>query len=196
MRQQRLRRLRRIVAGDDNPLRRYIDKLESAVIASLVISFLIAAPLLAVFAAREVGIAGAREERAQQAWRPVTAVLEQSASAGLIGLDGEWDTSWVRAKWTAPDGAYRSGLVAVVLNARAGQRLQVWVTPAGQLTHPRLTTAQVRERQVMAAIAAAAALALVLSIAGSIARVLANRRRIAAWGKAWEAAGPRWTSRR
>jgi hypothetical protein len=196
MKQQRLQRLRRIVAGDDNPLRRYVDRLESAVIASLVISFLIAAPLLAIFAAREVGIAGAREERAQQAWRPVTAVLEQSGSAGLVGLDGEWDTSWVTAKWTAPDGAHRSGLVAVALNARAGQRLQLWVTPAGQLTHPPLTTPQVRERQVMAGIAAAAVLAVVLSIAATAARVLANRRRMAAWGKAWEAVGPRWTSLR
>ena len=47
MKQQRLQRLRRIIAGDDNPLRRYVDKLESAVVVSLVIAFLVAAPLLA-----------------------------------------------------------------------------------------------------------------------------------------------------
>jgi len=141
-------------------------------------------------------VAGAREVRAQQAWKPATAVLTQSAGAGLVGLDGEWDTSWVTAKWTAPDGAARSGLVAVALNARAGQPLRVWVTKTGQLTHPPLTSGQVRERQVMAAIAVPVGLAVVLSIAASAVRVLANRRRMAAWGKDWEAIGPRWSSLR
>jgi hypothetical protein len=196
VKQQRLQRRRRIVAANDNPLRRYVDKLESAIIASLVVAFLVAAPLLGIFAAREVGIAGERQARAQQAWRPVTAVLQQSASAGLIGLDGEWDTSWVTARWPVPNGGHRSGLVAVGLNARAGQPLQVWVTPAGQLTHPKLTTAQLRDRQVMAALAVVVGLAVVLSIAASVVRVLANRRRMAAWEKAWEAVGPRWSSLR
>ena len=58
----------------------------------------------------------------------MTAVLQQSASAGLIGLDGELDTSWVTAKWTAPDG------VGIGLHLSQsgwthapGQPLQVWV---------------------------------------------------------------------
>ena len=196
MKQQRLQRPGRTAADDDNPLRRHVDKLESAVIASLVISFLVAAPLLAIFAGRAAGIAGAREERAQQAWQPVTAVLQQSGAEGQIGLDGELDTSWVTATWTAPDGARRSGPIAVALNARAGQHLQLWVTPAGQLTHPRLTTNQVRERQVMAVTAVVFGLAVLLSIAASVVRVVANRRRLAAWGKAWDAIGPRWSSLR
>jgi len=196
MKQQRLQRRRRTAAAGDNSLRRHVDKLESAIVASLVISFLVAAPLLAIFAGRAVGVAGAREEQAQRAWRPVTAVLQESAAEGQIGLDGELDTSWVTAKWTAPDGAQRSGLVAVALDAQAGQHLQLWATPAGQLTHPRLTTAQVRERQVTAVAAVAFGLAVLLSIAASFVRVVANRRRLAAWGKAWDAIGPRWSSLR
>jgi hypothetical protein len=194
MKQQRLQRLRRIVVGDDNPMRRYVDKLESAVAVSLVIAFLVAGPLLAIVGVRAVGTAGVREQRAQSKWQPVGAVLTQSAGAGLIGLDGDFDTSWVTAKWTAPDGALRSGIVPVELNAKAGQRLTIWVTPAGELTPPKLTNAALVDREVTAAIAVLAGLALLLSMTAWAVRVLANRRRIADWTKAWEAIGPRWSS--
>jgi hypothetical protein len=194
MKRQRWQRLHRIVVGDDNPLRRYVDKLESAVAVSLVIAFLVAAPLLAIVSVRAVGAAGAREQRAESQWQPVNAVLTQSAGAGLIGLDGEWDTSWVTAKWTAPDGAHRSGIIPVQLNAKAGQPLTVWVTSAGELTPPKLTNAAVVDREITVAIAVSAGLALLLWVAALAVRVLANRRRMAAWTKAWEAIGPRWSS--
>ncbi len=110
MKQQRLlRRLCRMLAGDDNPLRRDVDKLESAVITGLIVAFFIAAPLLAFFAAGVVGVAGTREMRAEQQWKPVPAVLKQSAAQGSIGLDGNWDTAWVKAQWTMPGGAAEEG---------------------------------------------------------------------------------------
>ena len=196
MKQQRVQRLRRIVVGDGNPLRRYVDRLESAVVVSLLVAFLVAAPMLAIAGVRITGHAGAREIAAESSWRQVPAALTQSAGAGLIGLDGEWDTSWVKARWIAPDGITHRGLVAVGLNARAGQAVQVWVTHAGQLTRPRLTRHGVVEREVMAAVAAPAALALLLSITAGAVRVVANRRRMAGWTKAWEAIGPRWSSYR
>lgn len=95
MRQQRLtRRLGRMLAGDDCPLRRGVDKLQSAVIRSLIVAFLIAAPLLAIFAAGAVGAAGTRERNAEMQWQPVTLTLEQNAAQGTIGLDGDWETAW------------------------------------------------------------------------------------------------------
>lgn len=194
--QQLLRRLGRMVAGDDNPLRRPVDKLESAVITVLIVAFFIVAPMLAVAAADVTGAAGAREMKAETSWQPATAVLQQGAADGVIGLDGNWDTAWVKAKWTAPGGAQKSGRVAVALNARAGQRVAIWVTPAGQLTHQPLTRAEVAERTVMAAVAAPAGLALVLTIAIGVTRVVANRRRMACWAREWEATGPRWSSLR
>ena len=196
MKRQRLQRLCRIVAGDNNPLRRHVDKLESALIVSFIIAFLVAAPLLAIFGVRIAAAGAAREMRAETSWKPVQAVLTQSAGAGLIGLDGQWDTSWVRARWTAPDGTSHRGLIAVALNARAGQPLQVWVTHAGQLTQPRLTRGAVVEREIVAAAAGPAALAALLSITACAVRVVANRRRMAGWTKAWEAIGPRWSSLR
>jgi len=196
MKQQLLRRFGLVPAGDDNPLRRPVDKLECAVITCLIVAFFIVAPFLAVFTAGVVGAAGAREMKAETSWRTVPAVLEQSAAVGSIGLDGDWNTAWVKAHWTAPNGAQKTGLVAVALNARAGQRVMVSVTQAGQLTHQPLTRDELAERTVMAAVAAPAGLALLLTIAAGMTRVVANRRRMVCWAREWEATGPRWSSLR
>jgi hypothetical protein len=197
MRQQRpMRRLGRMLVGDDNPLRRGVDKLESAAITCLIIVFLIAAPLLTIFAASAVGAAGTREMNAESQWRPRTAVLKQSAAEGTIGVDGDWETAWVKAQWTMPDGAKKTGLVAAALNAQVGQHVTVYVTPAGQLTREPLTRAEVVERTVVAAVACPLALAVVLAIAIGVAQVTANRRRMACWAREWEATGPRWSSLR
>jgi hypothetical protein len=196
MQQQRLQRLRRILAGDDNPLRRYVDKLESAVVASLVVAFLIAGPLLAIASVQAVGAAATRQQNAERNWRQVPATLTQGAAAGLVGLDGEWDASWVTATWTAPDGAHITGRLPVALNAKAGQRVMVWVTHTGEQTHAPLTTAAVIDREAIAAIGVPAGLALLLSTAAWAVRGAANRRRIVGWTKAWDTIGPRWSSLR
>jgi hypothetical protein len=197
MRQQRLmRRLGRMLVGDNNPLRRGVDKLESAVITSLIIAFLIAAPLLAIFAAGVVGAAGTREMSAESQWKQRTAVLAQDAASGAIGVDGDWDTAWVKAQWSMPGGAKKTGDVAVALNARAGQHVTVYVTPSGHLTHEPLTKAEVAGRAVLAAVACPAGLAVLLTIVIGVIRVVANRRRMACWAREWEATGPRWSSLR
>jgi hypothetical protein len=74
--------------------------------------------------------------------------------------------------------------------------MTVWVTPAGQLMHPRLTRAQVLEWEATGAFLAPLGLAALLAVAGGIVRVLANRRRMAGWTRAWAATGPRWSSLR
>jgi hypothetical protein len=197
MRQQRLmRRFGRMLAGSDSPLRRPVDKLESATITGLIIAFLIAAPLLAIFAAGAVGAAGTREVKAESQWRSVTAVLKQSADEGTIGVDGDWETAWVKAQWTTPGGARKTGLVAAALNAQANQHVTVYITPSGQLTHEPLTRAEVAGRTVMAAVAGPLALAVVMAIAIGVTQVAVNRRRMACWAREWEATGPRWSSLR
>jgi hypothetical protein len=186
-------RLVRIAGGKDNPLRRRVDRIQSAVVAGLVVAFVVAAPLLSIVAVRVTGAAAAAEQRAEAKWFSRTAVLQESAGAGLVADDGAFD-SWVIASWKMPDGAKRSGPVAVDLNARKGQRITVWVTPAGQLTHPKLTRGQALEWEATAAIVTPIGLAVLLAIAGGVVRVAANRRRMAGWTRAWAAAGQRWSS--
>jgi hypothetical protein len=180
----------------DNPLQRRVDRIESAILACLVVVFLVAAPLLCIAAVRVAAAAAVRERQAESGWRAVPAVLQQSAAAGQIGGGGDLDASWVSARWRAPAGAWRQGLVAVQLNAKAGQRMTVWVTGAGQLMHPPLSRAEVLEWETIGAMVAPIALAVLLGVAGGIVRVLAYRRRMAGWTRAWAATGPRWSSLR
>ncbi len=196
MLRQLWRRLARTITGIGNPLRRHVDRVERAIMTGLVVAFLVAAPLLSIGAVQATGAAAAQQRRSEAGWHRVTAVLAQSAAAGQIAQDGTAEASWVTAHWTAPDGARRTGLVAVSLRARRGQRTTIWVTPSGQLMHPPLTRAQVFQWEVMGGVTAPIGLAVLLTVAGGVVRVLANRRRMAGWTRDWAVTGPRWSSLR
>jgi hypothetical protein len=179
-----------------NPLRRGVDDVEVAIMTGLVVLFLIAAPLLSIMTGRIADAAGLREQQAERAWHPVQAVLVQNASAGLSSQDGGWGAAWVNARWDIPGGKSRTGIIAVGLNAKAGQRVSIWVTGSGQVTHPPLSHDDVLDGIANAILATVAGLAVLLGIAAAVARAAANRRRMAAWERAWEIIGPRWTSLR
>jgi hypothetical protein len=192
----KLRRIVSLLGCDRNPLRRPVDKLESAVAAALVVAFLIAAPLVGIFAGRLADSAALRELHAERTWRQVPAILRENAASGSIGVGGDLDAAWVKAQWTAPSGALRSGFIATALNAQAGSTQMVWVTPQGQLTHEPLSGIGVRDRVALSVLAAVFGLALLLVLLGGCARMAANRRRMAGWARAWEQTGPRWSQLR
>jgi hypothetical protein len=179
-----------------NPLRRHIDDVEHAIITGLVVLFLLAAPLLSIMTGRIADAAGLREQHAEQSWHQSQAVLLQSAAAGLSSQDGGWDAAWVNARWAIPGGGSRTGVIAVALNAKAGQRVPIWVTGSGQVTHPPLSHDDVLDGIANAVLATVAGLAVLLALTAAAAKTEANRRRMAAWGSAWAVIGPRWTSRR
>jgi hypothetical protein len=179
-----------------NPLRRRIDDVERSIITGLVVLFLVVAPLLCVFTGRLADAAGLREQRAEQAWRPVPAVLQQSAAQGLVGQDAAWGAAWVQARWIAPDGQQRSGPIAVGLTAKAKQNVTIWVTESGQVTHPPLSHGEVLDGIANAAMATSAGVAALFAIIAALIRVAINRRRMAEWTRDWDVVGPRWTSLR
>ena len=106
------------------------------------------------------------------------------------------DALWVTARWTAPDGEPQRGVVAVGLDAKAGQTVDVWLTQSGQLTGQRLSRGGLFEREVLAAIGAPVALAVLMAVVAWVIRAAAGRRRMASWTKAWDVVGPRWSTRR
>lgn len=162
----------------------------------LVVLFLVVAPLLCVVTGRLADAAGLREQRSEQAWRPVRAVLEQSAAQGLEGQDAAWGAAWVKARWHAPDGQPRSGLIAVGLTAKTNQKVTIWVTQSGQVTHPPVSHGDVLDGIANAAMATAAGVAALFGVAAAVIRAAANRRRMAAWARDWAIVGPTWTSLR
>jgi hypothetical protein len=192
---QRNSRVAISLSGARHPLRRRVDNVEVALLTALVALFLIAAPLAALLAGRAADAGALRQQRAESAWHQVRAVLQEGASQGQIGLDGEWDVVFVTARWPVA-GGYRYGEVGVPLNARAGQRATEWINSAGQLTRPRLTAGDVRDQAVSGALAGAGCVAVILALAAIAIRVAAGRCRLAGWARAWRAADPRCSPQR
>ena len=185
----------RVVRGlwpDRNPLRRTIDRAEAVVVAGLAIVFLAGVPLAAVAAGHYAGDHASRAATAQRAaWHQVPAKLLTTVSASGYG-----DQATVPARWTAPDGRRRTGMVPAPAAAAAGGTVMVWVDEAGRLTGPPLQPSLVSGQAMLAAIFAALVVAIIVVCAGLLAHVALDRRRLAGWGAQWRATGPQWTRQR
>jgi len=178
---------------DRNPLRRTVDRVEGVMVGALTVAFLAGAPLATVATWHAAYGYGTRAAHVQQAaWHQVPAVL--LATAPSFGFTGYEPYVW--ARWTAPDGASRTGLVPAPPGERAGSTVRVWTNAAGQLTGPPLQLGQVQSRAVLAAMLAPVVLGLVLLCTGQLAYCLLDRRRLAAWDADWRATGPQWTRQR
>lgn len=177
---------------DRNPLRRRTDRAEAAITAALLALFLGGAPVAAVTAARVSYRYDSGVVHAQQATRhrvPAVLLASVPADASVGGI-------WLKARWTAPDGAPRTGEVFAPPAARSGGTVMIWVDRSGGLTVAPLTRSQVASQAWLAAFIGPLVLLLMLVIAGSAAHAMLDRRRLAAWDAEWRAAGPQWTSRR
>jgi hypothetical protein len=124
------RRLARRFLGR-NELRRPADRIETAVIVSLVAAFLTAAVAAACFA----GHLYQSEHTAAAGLRPAVAVLSQpgpvaTAPAAAVG-----------ARWRLPNGTERSGTLTTVTaptiyHAPAGTSVQIWLDRSGEPQAP------------------------------------------------------------
>lgn len=183
------RRTRRL-GLDRNPLRRRSDRIASLVTAGLFAAFLAGAPVASFAAWHWCARASVTEQRHQQAWHQVQAVIMQSAP---IAADYYYGGSWSWGRWTAPAGHRHQGVIPVPDGTQAGRRVRIWVNAAGLWSGPPLGRTQALVRGVEAAVAGAAALAAVLFCLGCIARFRLERRRLTAWETAWTWIGPQWT---
>ena len=178
----------RVIRGlwpDRNPLRRTVDRVEGVVVGALAVAFLAGAPLAAV-AACGYGTHVARVQRA--AWHQVPAVL--LATVPAFGYQPE-----VRARWTVPSGARRTGMVPTPPGARVGSTVKVWIDAAGRPADPALQLLQVKDLAALAATLAPILLGQVLLVTGLLAHHLLGRRRLTAWETEWRAIGPQWSRR-
>lgn len=196
MRDTRLGRFVRGRRPDHNPLRRASDRVETAVLAVLVIAFLAGAP----FAAMAGGAwAHARAHQAQLAerasWHQVPAlVLTVTSTVQQDGGYGALEPQ-AQARWTATDGNAVSGEIPVPAGTQAGATVPLWITGDGQPTGSPLEDWQVADDGILAAAVSVFALAVLLGITGKLARRTLDKRRMAAWDAEWRATGPRWTTR-
>ena len=190
-----LTRLSWTLQGRGNPLRRPVDRREARVITSLLVIFLIAAPLVAVLGVHLSYAASLREMHVQRSWREVTATLVENATDSSATTSGAW-APVAEASWTAPDGHARHGILPVDGSARAGQHVTIWVDGAGQPTMSPMPRIGAMLSAATVGLSAPAFLALLLILAGWIVRLVLNRRRLADWETEWNAVEPRWRSPR
>ena len=173
-----------------------MDRFEGTVRLILVLTFLIAAPLLAPAAGHQTEASGLRQVHHETSWRQVNAVLLRSAPPQYYGY-GSMATFWVAARWRAPSGAARPGVNPARTGAQAGTKVSIWVDRAGRVTgrHP-MTVGMVKVRTALVEFLTVAGVAIVLLALGGLVRLLLNRRRMAYWGIEWACFGPRWSTRR
>jgi hypothetical protein len=187
---RRLTRLSWTLQGRGNPLRRPVDRREGRTIAGLLTMFLVAGPLAGVISGQLAYRAEVRQMQAEQSWRKVTATLLQNAS-DATGVGSNWDPS-VMARWRAPDGQQKTGVLPVDSSATAGQHVTIWVDGQGTLTASQMRMFNVVANAVAIGIGSPFALAVILLLAGCTMRLVLNRRRLAGWEYEWRMIEPRW----
>ena len=195
----RVTRLGRFVRGrrpDRNPLRRASDRVETAVLAVILIAFFAAAPFAAQAAGAWAQTRAHEAQRTEQAaWHQVPALV-LTATTGVQGYGAYAGLeSPAQARWTAPDGKVITGEIPVAPGTAAGTTVRLWTTRDGVLTDPPLQDSQVADDALLAGTVSVIALATLLAITGMLARRALDKYRMAAWDAEWRATGPRWTTR-
>ena len=194
----RLTRLARRLWMGNSRLRRRVDRIEAWITRGLIAVFLVGAPLAFIAAGRWVQQGGLREQRAQQSWHQVPAVVLKTAPAQPqfeFGLP--WNTSvMVVARWAGPGARDRVGEVPVPAGTAAGRTVRVWVDRSGRSSGPPVLPSELMKRVIGAETLAPPALAILLLGVAGLIRWVMDRRRLAGWEAGWAAIGPRWTQLR
>jgi len=182
----------RSLGFDRNPMRRRIDRVQTGIMAGLLLVFLIAGPWLTLLTAGKAYTAGSRTERIQHAQRHsvVATVLSKSS----LGADdtGRGVHQVVSAAWTE-HGTRHAVLIPELPGDRPGMHRRIWVDQSAQVTgRPRDHTQTVTDT-VLAAIFALAGVGLPLLGLRAVVRYRLDRRRYQQWDADWVQTAPLWT---
>ncbi len=174
-----------------NPLRRHVDRIESAIVLGSILVALLMVPGAAAIgnAVRTASERGADERRAS-----LTQVQARTATDTEMAVpDAPGQVaSRVKVTWTDPAGRPHEGMTSVPIGTKAGSELTIWLDRSGAIAKPP------REAGDSAAIGTAVGLStamvswlLIVGLA-RLALVPLNRRRLRDWDRAWAETAPRW----
>ncbi|MEU5366193.1 hypothetical protein ABZ354_22415 [Streptomyces sp. NPDC005925] len=182
-----------------NPLCRATDRAE----AWLALGSLLLVLLLAPVAGTRVG--GAAEESLQRAVRdqhrnrhPVRACVLRRLDRSLPDTDPETSTgrdlrSRVLARWTAPDGTPRRGIVrAGLADPHPGDRFAMWTDRHGRKATRPLDSATATTHAFLAGLGAVLVTTALVETARRLVLWHMVRRRYARWDQAWDRAAQGW----
>jgi hypothetical protein len=105
-----------------------------------------------------------------------------------------------RATWRLADGARRSGLLTAwnapaINDAGAGTAVPVWLNQYGDPQPPPPARRDILANALIVGAIIPEGAAALLICCYRLCRLALDRHRLASWGQAWAATGPRWTSR-
>jgi len=174
------------------------DRAEGWLTVTLLLLFVVAAPLLGFWAGNLAYRSEKKEHDAVRLrlTRVDAVVIDAAAEPGPTDGTGMPVQIWVaRARWTAPTGEYRAGYVQLAEQRPAGDHIGLWIDQHGlPAMGPR--RAQPGTEAAVAASAAVLCLLSLLIIVRVSARVVLDRRRMRSWQQEWDDVEPRWTRRR
>jgi hypothetical protein len=176
---------------DRNPLRRGTDRVETCLLAGLFVAAAAGAPFAAHAASRASYANALRVQQEQTASRhEVGAVLTQAATT----LSGYTLSVGVltQATWTSAGGVRRSGEVPAEPGSPRGTVVMVWTDESGYLVSPPLAASQVAGQADATTVGTIAGIAVVYVAGAGAIRLVANRRRMAAWDADWLATARVW----
>ncbi|MFI6931738.1 hypothetical protein [Streptomyces sp. NPDC050287] len=173
-----------------NPLRRRTDILEAWIVLAVWTVIALGGALvgLATAHAADDSFALLRRER-----HSVPAVLAESTSGAIPTGEGP-ASGQVRAKvrWSASDGAIRTGRAMVDSGRSAGSKVVIWMNSKGQLTEEPPAKGAAAAEACLLGIGAALAFAGLTFAAGRVARWRLDQRRYEQWSREWDTVEPQW----
>ena len=180
---------------DRNPLRRTSDRVETCLLAGLFAALAAAAPFAAQSASHAAYAGALRAQHAQLAAShlvraELTQVILDPSSAYTLSPD----VSAV-ATWTSVTGVRSTGQVLAPDGSKKGNIISVWTDATGNLVSTPLLTSQVSSDGQLAAFGAVAGLGALWLGSAAAARLVLNRRRMAAWDADWLVTAPAWNRR-
>ncbi|HEY2281480.1 MAG TPA: hypothetical protein VGI00_24235 [Streptosporangiaceae bacterium] len=180
---------------DRNPLRRGIDRAETAVRLGLVVLILTVVPAVALLAGRWAYHSAVAQVRARDAaTHTVPAMLlEPAPTIGEPDPYAGAQVAWVPARWVAPDGPVRTGDVLAPVGAKRGSVVRTWVDEAGDFVDPPPGHSEVVGNVFMSVVLAGLSMLALLIAAEAAAHHSLERRRMKAWDTGWRKVAPRWT---
>lgn len=194
---RRLIRRGRWLGRDRNPLRRTVDRAETAIRLTILVLILTVVPAAAVLAGRWADDAALSQARQQNAVTHVVSarLLGPVPTVGAPDPYAGAEVAWVPARWTAPDGRARSGDVLAPVGAKKGSTVSTYVDASGNFTNPPPGRGEVIGNVFMTVTLVGLSLLAILLAAEAVSHQLLERRRLKAWDTEWQAVAPRWTGR-
>jgi hypothetical protein len=180
-----------------NPLARPWDRIEGALLTTLVAGVVLALPLAAYVGSSNYADQMAISAREKLSRHSATAkVLMDAPPPALIseGVGVVNDNSTVAAQWVLSSGTVRTGDIPVPSGSLAGQTVPIWLTDTGEQAPAPRTRADAVTAGVFTGAFTWLGVTLLLAALYRGGCVILDRRRAAQWDRDWTNVAEQWTA--